>query len=55
MHLQGLLDATHSVAFALASTSSSLPKTLMLTTGPNISSFIIFASSGVWANIVGCT
>lgn len=44
---------TNSVALALASTSSSDLKTLMLTTGPKISSFMIFASSGVFLKIVG--
>lgn len=44
---------TNSVALALVSTSSSDLKTLMLTTGPKISSFMIFASSGVFLKIVG--
>lgn len=44
---------TNSVALALASTSSSDSKTLMLTIGPKISPLIIFASSGVFLKIVG--
>jgi hypothetical protein len=51
-HLRSELSA-YSVLFAFASTSSSDLKTLMLTTGPKISSFMILASSGVFLKMVG--